>query len=111
MSPTRRTGRPARPSPRLLYPDWPHDRSAKGAHGLVQCFVKNLAAYFESESTEQGHSYAELSRRAEVAKATTSKILHGDVWPESVTVARFEQLAGRRLWDGTITPNPDGEGC
>lgn len=97
MSPTVRTGRPARPSPRLLYLDWPHNQSAKGAHGLVQYFVKNLATDRESEPTEQGHSYAELSRRAEVAKATTSRILHGDAWPDSVTVARFEQLAGHRL--------------
>lgn len=95
-------GRTPRPSPRTLYPAWPDDAGAEGAHALVQAFVRNLAAYVAEQA---GHevSQAELARRSGVAKATVSKVLRGDVWPDSVTVARFEQLAGRRLWNGPIT--------
>ncbi len=101
-------GRAARPKPRALYPAWPGDTTATGAHALVQAFVHNLAAY-AAEQAGHGVSQSELARRADVAKATLSKVLRGDVWPDSVTVARFEHLAGRRLWDGAITgtsPNP-----
>lgn len=95
-------GRTSRPSPHTLYPDWPHDTTATGAHGLVQDFVANLAGFID-EQTAHGVSQAELARRAGAGKATVTKVLHGDVWPDSVTVARFELLAGRRLWDGQIT--------
>lgn len=107
MPATKPHGRPPRPSPRTLYPAWPDDAGAEGAHALVQAFVRNLAAYVTEQA---GHdvSQAELARRSGVAKATVSKVLHGDVWPDSVTVARFEQLAGRRLWNGPITDtSPD----
>ncbi|HAT6436825.1 TPA: helix-turn-helix transcriptional regulator [Corynebacterium striatum] len=73
-----------------------------GAHALVQVFVRNLAAY-ANEQAGHGISQAELARRADVAKATLSKVLRGEVWPDSVTVARFEHLAGRRLWNGAIS--------
>lgn len=90
-----------------MYPAWPDDTAADGAHGLVQAFVRNLAAYAD-EQAGHGVSQSELARRADVAKATLSKVLRGDVWPDSVTVARFEHLAGRRLWDGAITgTSPD----
>lgn len=95
-------GRAARQKPRALYPAWPEDPAAIGAHALVQVFVRNLAAYV-SEHAGHGVSQAELARRADVAKATLSKVLRGEVWPDSVTVARFEQLAGRRLWNGPIS--------
>ena len=100
-------GRAARPKPRALYPAWPEDPAADGAHALVQAFVHNLAAYAE-EQAGHGVSQSELARRADVAKATLSKVLRGDVWPDSVTVARFEHLAGRRLWNGAISgTSPD----
>ncbi|MDK8769118.1 helix-turn-helix domain-containing protein [Corynebacterium freneyi] len=100
-------GRAARPKPRALYPAWPDDSTADGAHALVQAFVRNLAA-FADEQADHGVSQSELARRADVAKATLSKVLRGDVWPDSVTVARFEHLAGRRLWDGAISDtSPD----
>ena len=95
-------GRAARPKPRALYPAWPDDTTAEGAHALVQAFVRNLAT-FADEQAGHGVSQSELARRADVAKATLSKVLRGDVWPDSVTVARFEHLAGRRLWDGAIS--------
>ncbi|MGQ4491565.1 helix-turn-helix transcriptional regulator [Corynebacterium diphtheriae] len=100
-------GRAPRPKPRALYPAWPEDPAATGAHSLVQAFVRNLAAYV-AEQAGHGVSQTELARRADVAKATLSKVLRGDVWPDSVTVARFEHLAGRRLWDGPISvTSPD----
>lgn len=95
-------GRTTRPSPYLLYPDWPNDDTATGAHALVQQFVANLAEFVQ-EQAAQGVSQAELARRAGIGKATVTKVLHGNVWPDSVTVARLEQLAGRRLWNGPIT--------
>ncbi|HAT1324083.1 TPA: helix-turn-helix transcriptional regulator [Corynebacterium striatum] len=64
--------------------------------------MRNLAAY-ANEQAGHGISQAELARRADVAKATLSKVLRGEVWPDSVTVARFEHLAGRRLWNGAIS--------
>lgn len=91
-------GRPRRQPPRELYSDWPHDQ-VEGAHALVQAFVSNLARYVESEA-EEGVTQAELCRRAGVAKSVLTKILQGDVWPDSVTVAKFETLAGRGLWEG-----------
>jgi ribosome-binding protein aMBF1 (putative translation factor) len=100
-------GRAVRPKPRALYPAWPEDTTAVGAHALVQAFVRNLAALAE-EQAGHGVSQSELARRADVAKATLSKVLRGDVWPDSVTVARFEHLAGRLLWDGAISvTSPD----
>lgn len=95
-------GRTPRPSPRTLYPAWPADDTATDAHALVQAFVRNLAAYV-TEQAGHGVSQSELARRSGVAKATMSKVLRGDVWPDSVTVARFEQVAGHRLWNGPIT--------
>ena len=91
-------GRPRRQTPRELYPAWPHDQ-VEGAHALVQAFVANLATYVESEA-EEGVTQAELCRRAGVAKSVLTKILQGDVWPDSVTVAKFETVAGRGLWEG-----------
>lgn len=102
MSENKGRGRRRRESPRQLYPDWPHDKAVSGAHALVQQFVANLAD-FATTQAKQGASQAELARRAGVAKATLTKVLHGDTWPDSLTVARFEHLAGRRLWDGEIT--------
>ena len=100
-------GRAARQKPRALYPAWPEDPAADGAHALVQVFVRNLAAYV-NEHAGHGVSQAELARRAGVGKATLSKVLRGEVWPDSVTVARFEHLAGRRLWNGPISvTSPD----
>ena len=94
-------GRTSRPSPRELYPEWPHDTrvSAEPADGIVQGFVANLAAFVEAQ-TGAGVSQAEVCRRAGVAKATLTKVLHGDVWPDSRTVARFETAADVRLWEG-----------
>lgn len=91
-------GRSRRPSPRELYSAWPHD-DVTGPHAIVQDFVANLAAFVESE-TEAGTSQAELCRQADVAKSVLTKVLHGDVWPDSVTVAKFETVAGRALWVG-----------
>ena len=100
-------GRAARQKPRALYPAWPEDPAAIGAHALVQVFVRNLVAYV-AEHAGHGVSQAELARRAGVGKATLSKVLRGEVWPDSVTVARFEHLAGRRLWNGPISvTSPD----
>lgn len=105
MNPEKKQGRTKRPPPRETYPRWPHDESATAEAGIVQTFVANLAA-FTARQADSGVSQAEVCRRAGVAKATLSKVLHGDVWPDSLTVARFEQLAGTRLWDGKITdPN------
>ena len=53
-----------------------------------------MAAY-ANEQAGHGISQAELARRADVAKATLSKVLRGEVWPDSVTVARFEHLGLR----------------
>lgn len=91
-------GRPRRQTPRELYPAWPHNQ-VEGAHALVQAFVSNLVTFVESE-VEAGVTQAELCRRAGVAKSVLTKVLQGDVWPDSVTVAKFETLAGRGLWDG-----------
>ena len=85
-----------------MYPAWPDDDTATGAHSLVQSFARNLAA-FVTEQANQGISQAELGRPSGLAKATVSKIFHCGVWPDSVTVAHFEQLTGRRLWNGPIS--------
>ncbi|WP_181996937.1 hypothetical protein [Corynebacterium diphtheriae] len=100
--PTRR-GRATRPAPREVYPTWPHG-TAEGPDELVRAFVSNLAAFVESQA-EAGASQAELCRQAGVTKSVLTKVLHGDVWPDSLTVAKFETLAGRRLWVG---PKPAG---
>lgn len=94
-------GRTSRPSPRELYPEWPHGTrvSADPADGIVQGFVANLAAFVESQAGA-GVSQAKVCRRAGVAKATLTKVLHGDVWLDSRAVARFETAAGVRLWEG-----------
>ncbi|SES35117.1 hypothetical protein [Corynebacterium cystitidis] len=102
-TPPPKRGRTRRQTPRELYPDWPNDTTAEGAHGIVQDFVSNLATFVES-ATAAGTSQAELCRQAGVVKSVLTKVLQGDVWPDSVTVAKFETVARRRLWTG---PRPE----
>lgn len=97
-------GRTSRPSPRDLYPKWPHDIrvAEEPADSIVQNFVANLATFVEKQADE-GVSQAEVCRRAGVAKATLTKVLHGEVWPDSRTVAKLEAMAGTTLWISVST--------
>ncbi|AMN72208.1 hypothetical protein CpMB16_07475 [Corynebacterium pseudotuberculosis] len=50
-----------------------------------------------------------MPRLAGVAKASLTKVLRGDTWPDSLTVSRFEQLACSLIAHKLLSKNDEGK--
>ncbi len=42
----------------------------------------------------------EVARQAEISHTTLSAVLHGQRWPDMITIAKLEETFERALWPG-----------
>lgn len=92
VMPTRR-GVTGSPRDQLVAGEWPNG-DASGPAEVAQELARALTAAL----ARQGRSVRQVARDADLQHTTVLALLHGERWPDFVTVVKLEEALGEGLW-------------
>ena len=94
-------GRRARLKPNQVSERWPNTPVEDPVHETIRRYVHNLIATIGNTSIKAA------AERTQVNYSTLHAILHGEAWPDAITVARTEEGLQTRLWEGPASLSED----
>ena len=86
-----RRGVSGAPRDQLVAGAWPNGR-AEGPAAVAQELARGLQARLTARSVR------EVARAADLQHATVLALLHGQRWPDFVTIVKLEDALGTDLW-------------
>lgn len=86
--------RSARPAPRTFSTDWPNSECSDDVAEIARLLALRLKALTDERGIR------EVARAAGISHSVVSRIVHGDAWADTATLARLELALGVDLWPG-----------
>lgn len=86
-----RRGVTGAPRDQLVSGQWPNGQ-AHGPAAVAQQLARDLEARLGARSVR------EVARQADLQHATVLALLHGQRWPDFVTIVKLEDALGTDLW-------------
>lgn len=86
--------RPARPAPRTFSDDWPDRECSDQVAEIARLLAIRLKKITDKRGTR------DAARSAGVSHSVISRIVHGDAWADTATLAKLELALDADLWPG-----------